>query len=184
MVSKRGVMREKGWVSRVRIRCCDSVISLFLPSRISFSFSFLRIHCFEGVRAILFIASLNEFDQMLAEDMTKNRLTESLQLFEGIIHLPWFQKTSIILFLNKHDLFKQKIKTVDIGAYFPQYSGGNNYEDALIFMKELFFSRNTDSKRSVYAHCTDATDTHGMRFVWKATKHIVMKSNLLFVGLI
>ena len=52
------------------------------------------IHCFEDVRSILFIASLNEYDQMLAEDRSKNRLQESLQLFEGIIGLAMVQGCS------------------------------------------------------------------------------------------
>ena len=61
------------------------------------------IHCFENVRAILFIASLNEFDQALQEDRSKNRMRESLALFEGILALPWFaERTSVILFLNKN----------------------------------------------------------------------------------
>src|SRR3954467_7976686 len=62
------------------------------------------IHCFENVTAIMFIASLSEYDQVLAEDRSRNRLKESLDLFEGIINLPWFNDAPIILFLNKDDL--------------------------------------------------------------------------------
>lgn len=75
------------------------------------------IHCFENVTAIMFIASLSEYDQVLAEDRTRNRLKESLDLFEGIITLPWFKHAPIVLFLNKDDLFRKKIETVDIGIY-------------------------------------------------------------------
>lgn len=64
------------------------------------------IHCFENVTAILFIASLSEFDQVLREDDTKNRMIESLNLFEGMINLPWFKNVPVLLFLNKEDLFK------------------------------------------------------------------------------
>ena len=42
------------------------------------------IHCFEGVRAILYVASLSEYDQVCLEDRTKNRLIDSLTLFEGM----------------------------------------------------------------------------------------------------
>ena len=63
------------------------------------------IHTFDNVTTILFIASLSEYDQVLYEDRTKNRMEESLQLFEGICKLPWFKNTPIILFLNKQDLF-------------------------------------------------------------------------------
>lgn len=141
------------------------------------------IHSFENVSAILFVASLNEYDQFLMEDRTKNRLIESLNLFEGIIHLPWFTQTSIILFLNKHDLFKEKITRVDPGIYFSDYSYGCDYGEALFFIKEMFFSRNRIRAKTIYAHVTDATDTHGMKFVWKATKDIIIHKNLRTAGL-
>ena len=41
----------------------------------------------------------------------------------GIINLPWFKNSPIVLFLNKEDLFIKKIKKVDIGIYFPSYNG-------------------------------------------------------------
>jgi GTPase SAR1 family protein len=141
------------------------------------------IHIFEDVRAILFIASLNEYDQVLLEDRTRNRLVESVSLFEGIIGLPWFRNTSIILFLNKNDLFQDKIRKVDLGAYFQTYTGGLNYEEGLLFIKDLFFSRNRDPNKSIYAHVTCACDTKQIEFVWKATRHIVMKQNLSTAGL-
>lgn len=67
------------------------------------------IHCFDNARAIMFVASLTEYDQMLKEDRTKNRMVESINLFEGIINLPWFTDTAIILFLNKKDLLRPKL---------------------------------------------------------------------------
>jgi hypothetical protein len=142
------------------------------------------IHCFEDVRAILFIASLNEYDQVLAEDRTKNRLEESLALFEGIISLPWFKNTAIILFLNKNDLFSEKILKTDLGIYFNAYVGGLDYEEGLYFIKEQFFSKNANPKKTIYAHVTNATDTNHIAFVWKATKHIVMQLNLSKAGLV
>src|ERR1700680_2746528 len=99
----------------------SSIVSNFLHFSLTFLFSDVyslphfsfssRIHCFENVTAIMFIASLSEYDQVLAEDRTRNRLKESLDLFEGIINLPWFSSSPIILFLNKNDIFTEKIKT-------------------------------------------------------------------------
>lgn len=142
------------------------------------------IHCFEDARAILFIASLSEYDQVLAEDRTRNRLVESLSLFEGILSLPWFKNTAIILFLNKNDIFSEKITRIDLGIYFNSYVGGLDYEEGLYFIKELFFSKNDNPSKTIYAHVTNATDTNHMAFVWKCTKHIVMQQNLSRAGLI
>lgn len=30
---------------------------------------------------------------------------------------------ALVLFLNKYDLFKKKVKKVDLGDYFPDYNG-------------------------------------------------------------
>jgi hypothetical protein len=49
--------------------------------------------------------------------------TESLLLFDEICNSPWFAETAFILFLNKVDLFKEKIKTVDLKGTFPSYNG-------------------------------------------------------------
>jgi guanine nucleotide-binding protein G(o) subunit alpha len=85
------------------------------------------IHCFEDVTAIIFIVALSEYDQVniiliffliifllifekvLVEDETTNRMHESLRLFDSICNNKWFVNTSIILFLNKKDLFAEKI---------------------------------------------------------------------------
>ena len=45
-------------------------------------------------------------EQFLEEDATRNRMLESLLLFEAIINLRSFAKTPIILFLNKNDQFQ------------------------------------------------------------------------------
>ena len=67
------------------------------------------IHCFENVTAIVFLVAISEYDQVLAEDASMNRLQEALTLFDSICNSKWFTKTSIILFLNKIDLFAEKL---------------------------------------------------------------------------
>ncbi len=59
------------------------------------------IHCFEGVTAVLFVAAVSEYDQVLYEDENTNRMVEALNLFEEICNSRWFHRTSMILFLNK-----------------------------------------------------------------------------------
>ena len=79
---------------------------------------------FEGdVNAILFIVSLASFDQMLVEDVTVNRMLDALVLFESIANNPLLRKVSIILFLNKADLFEKKLRISSVKRYFPDYDG-------------------------------------------------------------
>lgn len=81
---------------------------------------------------------------------------------------------------DKNDLFAEKIKTVDLGLYFPQYNAGCRYESALEFIRQLFLSQNKDeATKHIYCHVTEAIDTQQMTFVWQATQHIVMESNLV-----
>ena len=50
------------------------------------------IHCFENVTAVLFVAALSEYNQVLYEDESQNRMVESLQLFDEICNSKWSAK--------------------------------------------------------------------------------------------
>lgn len=59
---------------------------------------------------------------------------ESLVLFDSVVNSRWFMRTSIILFLNKVDLFKAKLSRSPLGSYFPDYSGGNDANRAAKYL--------------------------------------------------
>jgi hypothetical protein len=61
-------------------------------------------------------------------------MIESLVLFDSVVNSRWFMRTSIILFLNKVDLFKQKLGRSPLGNYFPDYSGGNDVNRAAKYL--------------------------------------------------
>jgi hypothetical protein len=63
------------------------------------------------------------FNSLYLTVILKNRLKESLELFGNICGNRWFTKTSIILFLNKKDLFHEKIKRIPLNVCFPEYTG-------------------------------------------------------------
>ncbi|PAV74589.1 hypothetical protein WR25_12635 isoform A [Diploscapter pachys] len=110
------------------------------------------IHCFEDVNAIIFIAAISEYDQVLFEDETTNRMIESMRLFESICNSRWFINTSMILFLNKKDLFAEKIKKTSIKIAFPEYKGGQNYEEATAYIEEKFEGLNANPEKTIYMH--------------------------------
>lgn len=60
---------------------------------------------------------------MILTIFLQNRMEESLKLFESIVNNRWFLETSVILFLNKKDLFEEKITTSPLTICFPDYSG-------------------------------------------------------------
>jgi len=149
------------------------------------------IHCFENVTAVLFVAAISEYDQALFEDESVNRITEALTLFDEIINSRWFTRTSMILFLNKCDLFKEKIVKKPLGAVFIDYKGPNTYEDQANYMKELFESKNKSkdagnpsTMKKIYTHITCAMDTSNVKVVFNAVADIIMRSNLESSGLL
>lgn len=50
-------------------------------------------------------------------------MEESKALFKTIITYPWFQRSSVILFLNKTDILKEKIVCSHLATYFPEFTG-------------------------------------------------------------
>lgn len=64
----------------------------------------------------------------------QNRMMESLVLFDSVVNSRWFMRTSIILFLNKVDLFKLKLAKSPLGNWFPDYSGGNDVNRAAKYL--------------------------------------------------
>jgi len=142
------------------------------------------IHCFENVTAVLFVAAISEYDQVLYEDENTNRMVEALNLFEEICNSRWFRETSMILFLNKRDLFAEKIKKVPLSKYFPDYSGDNSFEAAAEFLQEQFESKNRNPDKQVYTHITCATDTGNIAAVFNAVKDIIIRKSLNEAGLV
>lgn len=73
-------------------------------------------------------------DVATANMFIQNRMIESLVLFDSVVNSRWFMRTSIILFLNKVDLFKQKLARSPLSDYFPDYSGGNDVNRAAKYL--------------------------------------------------
>ncbi len=73
--------------------------------------------------AVLFVTSLSEYDQSLMEDATVKRMDESIRLFDEILNSKWFVESTVILFLNKSDIFAAKLKKRSLKLCFEDYKG-------------------------------------------------------------
>jgi len=137
------------------------------------------IHCFEGVTAVIFVAAISEYDQKLFEDASTNRMIEALDLFEDICNNAFFVKSSLILFLNKRDLFEEKMKTKNIRDYFTDFDGPDqDYEAGCKYFVGKFMAKNKTPDRTIYHHITCATDTRNVKVVFDACKDIILRENL------
>ncbi|KAI4466667.1 gtp-binding protein alpha subunit [Holotrichia oblita] len=127
---------------------------------------------------------MSEYDQVLHEDETTNRMQESLKLFDSICNNKWFTDTSIILFLNKKDLFEEKIRKSPLTICFPEYAGkAQEYGEAAAYIQAQFEAKNKSTTKEIYCHMTCATDTHNIQFVFDAVTDVIIANNLRNCGL-
>uniref|UniRef100_A0A1B0D0N8 Guanine nucleotide-binding protein subunit alpha n=1 Tax=Phlebotomus papatasi TaxID=29031 RepID=A0A1B0D0N8_PHLPP len=86
-------------------------------------------------------------------------MEESKALFKTIITYPWFQHSSVILFLNKKDLLEEKIMYSHLVDYFPEYDGPKQDDKAAReFILKQYLVCNPDPERMCYSHFTCATE--------------------------
>lgn len=125
---------------------------------------------------------------------------ESLQLFKELCNTKWFAATAFILFLNKRDIFEEKIRRVPLTVCFPEYNGifpilfffflsliffagPQTYEDCSVYIKEKFMSLNENREKPIYAHFTCATDTENIIVVFNAVRDIILSKTLKVIGM-
>lgn len=90
----------------------------------------------------------------------------------GVAHIHsagWFTRTSIILFLNKIDVFKEKIVRTPLSKVFEDFTGGSDYQRASKYILWRFTMRNR-AQLSIYPHLTQATDTNQIRVIFAAVR--------------
>ncbi|KAJ8037941.1 Guanine nucleotide-binding protein G(o) subunit alpha [Holothuria leucospilota] len=147
------------------------------------------IHCFEHVSAVIFVAALSGYDMTLFEDPEVNRLRESLAVFKPICNNRFFSNISMILFLNKVDLFQQKILLTKrkLRIYFPEYKGPDYDVDAAAsFIQGLFElcdERMNVRGSPIFTHFTTATDTSNIQVVFEGVVESIIRSNIRRIDL-
>ncbi|KAG8889910.1 hypothetical protein FRB98_001956 [Tulasnella sp. 332] len=122
---------------------------------------------FDDVDAVLFLAPVSAFDQVLSEDRTMNRLQDSLTLWTELCKNKILAEVPLVLFLNKSDLLKKKIESgVQLKKYIPSYGDRPNTFSAIA---KYFLSKFDNAKkhqpnptRDIYSYLTHLTDRQGM----------------------
>jgi len=138
------------------------------------------VQCFENVFIVLFVVAISEYDQVMYEDEDSNRVRDALDLFEDICNSKWFCNTNVVLFLNKIDTFKEKVKQVPLKKYFKDFkfdeNKGDLAEQAKNFLINEFKGRN-HQEREVLLSVTCATDKSNIKAVFdKTVKKILRES--------
>ncbi|KAJ2989855.1 hypothetical protein NUW54_g8654 [Trametes sanguinea] len=154
---------------------------------------------FDDMNAILFLAPLSGFDQVLAEDESVNRLIcptatpsamqeDSVLLWKSICSNPLLGKTDLILFLNKIDIFRAKLEAgIQFGQYIISYGNRpNDYDNTSAYMRRKFGQIHREyspQARTFYCHFTTVTDTKSTSAVLIDIQESIMYHNFKSVSL-
>jgi len=112
-------------------------------------------------------------------------MTEALLLFEDISNSHWFGETAMILFLNKHDIFKQKIEKIPITECPSlQDFNGKGYEESMAYIQMAFEAACHNPVQSVYTHVTTATDKRNVEAIFEAVQDIIIRKSMKEAGLL
>ena len=122
LVSFRNLGKSEIWMGKY----CKSFITLLYLYTIP-TCTCTNVHaCTHGALPVLvsYIALSTGLSRLyLFMCFIQNRMMESMKLFDSICNNRWFEDTSIILFLNKKDLFAEKIVKSPLTIAFPEYTG-------------------------------------------------------------
>uniref|UniRef100_A0A0W0FX79 G-alpha-domain-containing protein n=1 Tax=Moniliophthora roreri TaxID=221103 RepID=A0A0W0FX79_MONRR len=139
---------------------------------------------FEDVNAIIFLAPISAFDQVLSEDPRVNRLEDSLLLWKCVISNKLLANVNIVLFLNKCDLLQAKLNAgVQLNEHMISYADRpNDYESVSKYMRNKFGaihqSYTPNKERELYIHFTSVTDTRRTATIIADVRDIIIRSNL------
>lgn len=105
-------------------------------------------------------------------------------LFESIANSKYFERSALILFLNKIDLFTEKVRSniSPIDKWFPDYRGPQKGQDpvdaAKTFFAEKFKCLVRTPNKQVYVHYTNATDTNLLAKTMSSVQDMIVQRNL------
>ncbi|KAJ1337134.1 hypothetical protein BSLG_006607 [Batrachochytrium salamandrivorans] len=139
---------------------------------------------FDNCHSVLFVTSIAGYDQTLQEEseVKANRLHDAIELFGGVVNNRLLARAEMLLFLNKKDVFEEKLKTLAFSKYFPRYAGANDPESIARYIAAMFKAQRRNPDRKIMIHRTCCTDTRNMEMVVARLIEGLTKSALSRIG--
>ncbi len=124
-------------------------------------------------------------------------MRETLSLFKELLELPSCEQKSIIVLLNKLDLFKEKMgssRKENFQKFFTEYKGMSiacllslvrrrltrlcslgpmDWEPCANYIKQQFLGM--AQKRSIYVHLVVAIQTDNVKLIWQDIRNVLIK---------
>lgn len=138
---------------------------------------------FDSVEAIIFLAPISAFDQVLSEDPKVNRLEDSVLLWKGICQNKLLAKVDLVLFLNKCDILQRKLDSgIRLARYVKSYDDRpNDMETASKYFRGKFSAIQrtySPAPRRFYGYCTSVTESTTTAGILASVRDIVLRQNL------
>ncbi|KAG6878848.1 hypothetical protein C0992_007157 [Termitomyces sp. T32_za158] len=123
------------------------------------------------------VSPVSVFDQRLEEDPRVNRLEDSIILWKSICESKLLAKTQLILFLNKCDLLRRKLKRgIKVKDFLPSYGNRPNEVMPVVkYLREKFKDIQKQASpevRSTYIYPTTVTDTQATAVTLESGKFL------------
>lgn len=138
---------------------------------------------FDNVDAIIFLAPISAFDQVLTEDRSINRLEDSVLLWKALCSSKLLGNVDLILFLNKCDILERKLRGgIRMAKYVRNYGDRPNDLDSVSkYLRGKFSAilrEYSPNPRKFYAFCTNVTDTSTTSGIIASVRDMVIRQHL------
>jgi len=146
------------------------------------------INLFSNVRAVIFMAALSDYDQYVEENSTRNRMVEAVSVFNEICFHPSLKDATVFLFLNKSDIFVEKVYLVPINSVecFSDYRDLGSARHAIRYLMFQFIKENSSrsTQKLIITHIICALDTATVQAVFIECQKLVIWRGLQTIGMV
>jgi len=131
------------------------------------------LHVFDNCTAVVYVVDLNGYCQLLEEDNKTNRFRDSLDCLCKISENEALKNLPFLIFLNKYDLFVERLKQDPVAQFFEDFHGTD--DDALEFFKaKVIEAFHGNHMYAPYVTC--AIDSTAISKVWEDCEEILSKA--------
>jgi len=141
------------------------------------------IHAFDHVAGVIFLVALDEYNKTLEEDRTVNRMDESIMLLKEVSTSVHMADKIFMLFLNKSDVFREKIKTFPLSRYCRDVPPdvGSDFDKSVEYMTKKY-SAGFAGTSPMHTFVTFAIDTKNCQRIFDTVLDIVINASLKEAG--
>lgn len=109
---------------------------------------------------------------------------DEMMLFDSLANDEQLKHKSIIVFLNKLDVFEKKIAVSPLSEYFTDFNGPDtNLCAAATYFAGQFRGINKTRNREIHIHYTNATDPKMLQVTTASVHHMIIQENWRSAGL-